>query len=75
MMRVEEVLRGVEYVRRAGMDGEVTGVEYDSRRVGPGSLFVAMQGGSTDGNRYIAQAVKAGATAVITDSAVAFDEA
>ncbi len=40
----------------------------------PGSLFVAMQGGTTDGNRYIARAVEAGAVAVITDSAQAFDE-
>lgn len=73
-MRVDEVLRGVECVRRAGGDAEVTGVEYDSRRVKPGSLFVAMQGGTTDGNRYIESAVSAGAAAVVTDSAAAFDE-
>jgi UDP-N-acetylmuramoyl-L-alanyl-D-glutamate--2,6-diaminopimelate ligase len=74
-MRIDEVLREVACVRRAGVATEVTGVEYDSRRVGPGSLFVAMQGGSTDGNRYIERAVEAGATALITDSADAFDEA
>lgn len=74
-MHVDEVLRGVECVRRAGGSAEVTGVEYDSRRVGRGSLFVAMQGGTTDGNRYIAGAVEAGATAVVTDSAAAFDDA
>jgi UDP-N-acetylmuramoyl-L-alanyl-D-glutamate--2,6-diaminopimelate ligase len=33
-----------------------------------------MQGGSTDGNRYIARAIEAGAVAVITDSVRAFDE-
>ena len=74
-MRAEEVLREVEYVRRVGGSAEVAGVEYDSRRVRPGSLFVAMQGGTTDGNRYIAKAIEAGAVAVITDSAMAFDEA
>lgn len=73
-MRVDEVLRQVECVRRAGASVEVTGVEYDSRRVEPGSLFVAMQGGSTDGNNYISKAIEAGAVAVITDSAAAFDE-
>ncbi len=73
-MCVDEVLRGVECVRRTGPGTEVTGVEYDSRRVKPGSLFVAMQGGSTDGNKYIVSAVKAGASAVITDSDAAFDE-
>jgi UDP-N-acetylmuramoyl-L-alanyl-D-glutamate--2,6-diaminopimelate ligase len=42
----------------------VTGIAYDSRRVRPGDLFVALSGGSTDGHRYIAQAVQAGAVAV-----------
>jgi len=74
-MRVDEVLRGVEYVRRAGGDAEVAGVEYDSRRVKPGSLFVAMRGESTDGNRYIEKAIEAGAVAVVTDSAASFEEA
>lgn len=73
-MRVDDVLRQVECVRRAGVSVEVKGVEYDSRRVGPGSLFVAMQGGSTDGNKYITKAIEAGAEAVITDSATGFDE-
>jgi UDP-N-acetylmuramoyl-L-alanyl-D-glutamate--2,6-diaminopimelate ligase len=73
-MRIEEVLAGIEFLRRAGASVEVSGVEYDSRRVELGSLFVAMQGASTDGNKYIAKAVEAGAVAVITDSATAFDE-
>ncbi|MFZ0745083.1 MAG: UDP-N-acetylmuramoyl-L-alanyl-D-glutamate--2,6-diaminopimelate ligase [Terracidiphilus sp.] len=51
----------------------VRGVEYDSRRVRPGAVFVAMKGGSTDGNRYIDKALAAGALGVITDSAPTFD--
>lgn len=54
-------------------DAPVTGVEYDSRRVRPGSIFVAMKGGSTDGNRYVEKAIAAGALGIITDSAHAFD--
>jgi UDP-N-acetylmuramoyl-L-alanyl-D-glutamate--2,6-diaminopimelate ligase len=59
----------------AGGDSEqpVTGVEYDSRRVRPGAVFVAMKGGSTDGNRYVEKAIASGALGVITDSAPAFD--
>ena len=56
-----------------GADGPVTGVEYDSRRVLPGSVFVAMKGGSTDGNRYVEKALAAGALGVITDSSQKFD--
>jgi UDP-N-acetylmuramoyl-L-alanyl-D-glutamate--2,6-diaminopimelate ligase len=51
----------------------ITGVEYDSRRVRPGAVFVAMKGGSTDGNRYIDKALAAGAIGIITDSSPTFD--
>jgi UDP-N-acetylmuramoyl-L-alanyl-D-glutamate--2,6-diaminopimelate ligase len=51
----------------------ITGIEYDSRRVAPGAIFVAMKGGSTDGNRYVEKALAAGALGVITDSAQTFD--
>ena len=54
-------------------DEPVTGIEYDSRRVRPGSVFVAMKGGSTDGNKYVDKAIAAGALGIITDSAPAFD--
>jgi UDP-N-acetylmuramoyl-L-alanyl-D-glutamate--2,6-diaminopimelate ligase len=72
---LNEALRGADVLRRIGDDLVVSGVEYDSRRVQPGSLFVAMRGETTDGNRYIEQAVARGAVAVITDSAAAYDAA
>ncbi len=51
----------------------ITGIEYDSRRVRPGAVFVAMKGGSTDGNRYVEKAIAAGALGIITDSPQTFD--
>jgi UDP-N-acetylmuramoyl-L-alanyl-D-glutamate--2,6-diaminopimelate ligase len=51
----------------------ITGIEYDSRRVRPGSVFVAMKGGTTDGNRYVDKAIAAGALGIITDSSHTFD--
>jgi UDP-N-acetylmuramoyl-L-alanyl-D-glutamate--2,6-diaminopimelate ligase len=73
-MRLEQVLYGVEAVRRAGPMGsvEVRSVEFDSREVRRGALFVAMRGGSADGARFIADAVGAGAVAVVTDAAEGF---
>jgi UDP-N-acetylmuramoyl-L-alanyl-D-glutamate--2,6-diaminopimelate ligase len=68
-MRWGEALADVEVVESAGAAVEVAGVEYDSRRVGPGSAFVAMRGGTTDGNNYIEKAIAQGAVAVATDSA------
>ena len=43
----------------------ITGVVFDSRAVQPGYLFVALQGGSVDGHRFIADAVGRGASAVV----------
>jgi len=54
------------------LQSTVSGVEYDSRRVKAGSVFVAMRGGTTDGNRYIDAAMQQGAAGIITDSAEAF---
>jgi UDP-N-acetylmuramoyl-L-alanyl-D-glutamate--2,6-diaminopimelate ligase len=56
-----------------GSDEPIAGVEYDSRRVRPGSVFVAMKGGSTDGNKYVDKAIAAGALGIVTDSAPKFD--
>ena len=47
---------------------DIAGLDYDSRRVKPGWCFVAMRGESTDGNRYIDSALKAGAVAIVSDS-------
>jgi UDP-N-acetylmuramoyl-L-alanyl-D-glutamate--2,6-diaminopimelate ligase len=70
----KELAEEITAVGAAGQSDEtVTGVEYDSRRVRPGSVFVAMKGGSTDGNRYIEKAIQAGALAIVTDSSPTFD--
>jgi UDP-N-acetylmuramoyl-L-alanyl-D-glutamate--2,6-diaminopimelate ligase len=54
-------------------DSLITGIEYDSRRVRPGAVFVAMRGGTTDGNRFIDKAIASGALGIITDSIQTFD--
>jgi UDP-N-acetylmuramoyl-tripeptide--D-alanyl-D-alanine ligase len=43
----------------------------DSRQARPGSLFVALVGETTDGHRFLAQAVEAGTSAVLCQSAPA----
>ena len=62
-----QLLDGAEILAQQG-DPAVSAVEYDSRRVKPGCVFVAMHGESSDGNRFIDQAIHAGAVAVVTDS-------
>jgi UDP-N-acetylmuramoyl-L-alanyl-D-glutamate--2,6-diaminopimelate ligase len=67
-MTFEQLLQGAEVLSRAG-NPPVSGLEYDSRRVKPGDLFVAMRGESSDGNKFIDKAIAAGAVAIVTDSA------
>jgi UDP-N-acetylmuramyl tripeptide synthase len=68
-----ELIRDVSGVARGGDSApEISGVEYDSRRVASGSVFVAMRGGTTDGNRYIEKALERGAAAIVTGSEDAF---
>ncbi len=52
--------------------GDIAAVEYDSRAVRAGSLFVAMRGDTTDGNHYVRAALDAGASAIVTDSRESF---
>jgi UDP-N-acetylmuramoyl-L-alanyl-D-glutamate--2,6-diaminopimelate ligase len=66
-MTFQHLLDGAEFLSQSG-NPDVTSVEYDSRRVKAGSVFVAMRGESSDGNRFIDQAVQAGAVAIVTDS-------
>lgn len=71
-MNFSDLLRDVEVAERSGADPPVKGLVYDSRQAAPGSLFVAMLGGTTDGNRYLENALQHGAVAVVTDSHAAW---
>jgi len=74
-MTWDEAIAGVLVVETSGRhDVSVRGVQYDSRRVTAGDVFVAMRGGTTDGNRYVDAAIRKGAAAVVTDSAEMFAE-
>jgi UDP-N-acetylmuramoyl-L-alanyl-D-glutamate--2,6-diaminopimelate ligase len=46
---------------------EISGASHDSRKIRPGWLFVAMAGENSDGHDFIAQAIHAGASAVIAE--------
>ena len=73
-MKWKDLIAEVDAVGASGdSDRDITGMEYDSRRVRPGSVFVAMKGGTTDGNRYVDKALAAGALGIITDSGHSFD--
>ena len=47
-------------------DPDITGLAVDSRAVKPGDLFAALPGSRADGRRFIANALEAGASAILT---------
>lgn len=53
---------GIEYM---GPQAEITAVDYDSRKVGRGSLFCCLVGEKTDGHNFASMAVEKGASALI----------
>ena len=66
-MTLLELLHGAEILAYSG-NPQIGGIAYDSRRLKSGDVFVAMRGESSDGNRFIQQAISAGAAAIVTDS-------
>ena len=65
-MKLNELLKNEKYEVLSGNDDiEITSVEYDSRKVKEGSVFVCITGFKTDGHKFIDSAVKNGAKAVV----------
>lgn len=66
-MKLKELLKNVSVLQvHADLEQNIDCVEYDSRKVTPGSLFVAISGFASDGNRFIPMALEKGAIAVVT---------
>ena len=66
-MKLKALLAGVPVVELAAdLEMEIGEVCYDSRKVTPGALFVAISGFASDGNRFIPVARSRGAAVVVT---------
>ncbi|HEV8185739.1 MAG TPA: Mur ligase family protein, partial [Chthoniobacterales bacterium] len=50
------------------VDRNVDAIAYDSRRVQANSIFVALRGEKSDGNRFVDQAIEKGATVIVTET-------
>ena len=66
-MKLKDLLAGIPVLEMtADPEWNIDQVAYDSRKVTPGSLFVAISGFASDGNRFIPMAMEKGAVAVVT---------
>ncbi|MDE7264698.1 MAG: UDP-N-acetylmuramoyl-L-alanyl-D-glutamate--2,6-diaminopimelate ligase, partial [Clostridia bacterium] len=67
-MNLLQLLQSVAYNRINGnADVEISGLCADSRKVREGDLFFCYEGGQNDSHRYIDEAIKAGAAAVVCE--------
>ncbi|MGC1417107.1 MAG: Mur ligase domain-containing protein, partial [Candidatus Acidiferrum sp.] len=71
-LRLAKLLRGVDVSvdpKKAVAHGdlEILEIAYDSRRVKPGTLFVATRGEKTDGNQFVPDALARGAIAIASE--------
>ena len=63
-MQLSQLLQNVPHTSKTTIQEiEIRGLAYDSRKVGPDCLFVAIKGEKTDGNLFAAQAMERGAVA------------
>ncbi|MGC8596170.1 MAG: UDP-N-acetylmuramoyl-L-alanyl-D-glutamate--2,6-diaminopimelate ligase [Candidatus Kryptoniota bacterium] len=75
-MKLSDLLKNLTVISVLGDTGrEISNLTYDSRRVEKDSLFVALKGYSTDGHRFIIDAIGSGASAVaVEDNDIVHDD-
>jgi UDP-N-acetylmuramoyl-L-alanyl-D-glutamate--2,6-diaminopimelate ligase len=73
MMTLSQVLKNIKLISEENfMDIDITSIEYDSRKVERGSMFVALRGAISDGHDFIQAALKRGATAILCEKIPAY---
>ena len=67
-MKLKDILKGVDAKVQGDATVEVENLQFDSRKVGKGTLFVAQRGTKVDGHDYIDGAIEKGAVAVVCET-------
>ena len=68
MKSLKEILSGIEILESRGdLNILAGGVQFDSRKVKAGDLFVAVKGTHVDGHLFIAKAIEQGASAIVCE--------
>lgn len=68
-MQLDDLLRNLGYASGQRLpELKLEGLAYDSRKIKPNSIFVAIRGEKADGNCYVKQAIEKGAIAVVSEN-------
>ena len=74
-MKLGTLLESLEYtIVQGSTDTEVKGVEYDSRKVQEGSLFLCIRGAVADGHTFVPDVVNKGAAVLVVEEEVTVPE-
>lgn len=67
-MKLKKLFKDLKNIQIKGAkDPEISGICSNSKLAAPGNLFIARKGLVSDGTQYIAEAIQAGAVAIVTD--------
>lgn len=67
-MRAKDLIKNAKIVKpQEVLNREITGIFYDSRKVLPGGIFVAIRGSSADGNAFVQDATEKGTAIIVTE--------
>jgi UDP-N-acetylmuramoyl-L-alanyl-D-glutamate--2,6-diaminopimelate ligase len=68
MMKIKKLIKDLDFEKVVGSkEVEVSGICCNSQLVSPGNIFIAKQGLQVDGNRFVGDAIAAGAVAIVSD--------
>jgi len=66
LKNIEKILENIEYkILNSGKEIKYTGMEYDSRQIINGNIFIALDGSVVDGHNYIEKAILLGAKCIL----------
>jgi len=68
LRKLDDILKGIEIIETIGSsDIEINTIQFDSRKVNTGDVFVAIKGTQVDGHSYIEQVLQSGAKAIVCE--------
>lgn len=69
MKKLTNILKGIEVVKTIGsIDIEFNSIQFDSRKVSRGDIFVAIKGTQADGHTFIEKVIQSGANTIICET-------
>lgn len=72
-MKLSELTKDIPCRIDGAIDTEVSGLQYDSRKVRPGDMFFCIRGFAADGRKFAPAAVEKGAVCIVTPSRLEVD--